>query len=162
MCTVKPNWIGPKATIKTQAKTEIELSRIAWEEPIKLDCLEPIRYQLPVCKNGFLKSPLPSSVSSLKLIFSSRFLSSPPIEFNPTKVHKNWGKIWKFNKLKYGSLLITTTIANIGFPPFSFDLNLNTKVTTQGLKGPRIISWLPCNFLVALWSSWRIDKKSPY
>lgn len=64
---MKPNWIGPKATINTQAKTEMELSLIAWEEPIILDCLEPIRYQLPVCRKGFLRSPSPSS---LKLIFS--------------------------------------------------------------------------------------------
>lgn len=65
--TVKPNWIGPRATIRTQAKTDMELSRMTWEEPIMLDCLEPMRYQLPVCRKGFLRS-LPSSLSSLKLI----------------------------------------------------------------------------------------------
>lgn len=68
--TVKPNWIGPKAMIKTQARTEIELSLMAWAEANMLDCLEPILYQLPVCKNGFRRSALPSSLSSLKLIIS--------------------------------------------------------------------------------------------
>lgn len=68
LLTVKPNWIGPKATMRTQAKTDIELSRMTWEEPIILDCLEPIRYQLPVCKNGLRR--FWSSLSSLKLIFS--------------------------------------------------------------------------------------------
>lgn len=70
MLTVKPNWIGPKATIITQATTEMELSRMTWDEPIILDCLEPMRYQLPVCRKGFLRS-LPSSLSSLKLIVAS-------------------------------------------------------------------------------------------
>lgn len=54
--------MGPKATMRTQATTEMALSRMAWEEPIKLDCLELIRYQLPVCRNGFFRS-LPSSES---------------------------------------------------------------------------------------------------
>ena len=72
--TVKPNWIGPRATIKTQAKTEMELSRMTWDDSNMLDCLEPIRYQLPVCKNGRRRSFLPSSVSSLKLIFLLSFL----------------------------------------------------------------------------------------
>lgn len=67
---MKPNWIGPRATMRTQARTETELSRIAWDEPIILDCLDPILYQLPVWRNGFRRSPLPpSSLSSpLKLI----------------------------------------------------------------------------------------------
>lgn len=72
MITVKPNWMGPRATIKTQARTETELSRMAWDDPIILDCLDPIRYQLPVWRKGFLRS-LPSSLSSLKLISSALF-----------------------------------------------------------------------------------------
>lgn len=72
MITVKPNWIGPRATIKTQARTETELSRMACDDPNILDCLDPIRYQLPVCRKGFLRS-LASSFSSLKLISSTLF-----------------------------------------------------------------------------------------
>lgn len=69
--TVKPNWIGPKATMRTQAMTEIEESRIAWVDPNKLDdsLLPLILYQLPVCKNGFFRS-LPS-FSCFILSFSS-------------------------------------------------------------------------------------------
>jgi hypothetical protein len=76
---VKPNWIGPKATIITQATTEMELSRMTWDEPIILDCLDPIRYQLPVCRNGFLIS-FPSSLSSLKLISLSNPAARPPCD----------------------------------------------------------------------------------
>lgn len=65
--TVKPNWIGPKATMRTHKKMETELSRRIWaEEDMALDCREPIRYQLPVWRNGFRRSR-PSS-SSLKLM----------------------------------------------------------------------------------------------
>ena len=53
----------------TQATTETELSRITWDDPIILDCLNPILYQLPVWRNGFHKS-LPSSFLSLKLILN--------------------------------------------------------------------------------------------
>lgn len=52
----------------TQARTEMAFSRSVCEEAITLDCLEPIRYQLPVFKNGFLTS-LASSFSSRELIF---------------------------------------------------------------------------------------------
>lgn len=66
--TVKPNWIGPKAAIRTQNRTETESRITEVVEPITLDCLEPILYQLPVWRNGFWRS-LPSPLSSLKLIF---------------------------------------------------------------------------------------------
>ena len=63
--TVNPNWMGPRATMRTQRTTEMEPSRIIWaEEPMMLDCLDPIRYQLPVWRNGFFSS----SDSSLKLM----------------------------------------------------------------------------------------------
>jgi hypothetical protein len=76
---VKRNWIGPKATIITQATTEMELSRMTWDEPIILDCLDPIWYELPVCRNGFLIS-FPSSLSSLKLISLSNPVARPPCD----------------------------------------------------------------------------------
>lgn len=89
MITVKPNWIGPSATIKTQARTETELSRMAWEDPIILDCLDPIRYQLPVCRNGFLRS-LASSFSSLKLISSALLqIDDDLLRHFPIKKKKN-------------------------------------------------------------------------
>ena len=51
--------------MRTQRTTEMEPSRIIWaEEPMMLDCLDPIRYQLPVWRNGFFCS----SDSSLKLM----------------------------------------------------------------------------------------------
>jgi hypothetical protein len=89
---VKPNWIGPKATIMVHRKAEIAVSFITAADDIiiilsiRLDCrdpitpdpptpLPPILYQLPVCRNGRLRSAAederPSSLplSSRKLIF---------------------------------------------------------------------------------------------
>jgi len=74
--TVKPNWIGPKATMRTQKRTETAPSRMTWvEDPMILDCREPILYQLPVWRNGFWRS-LASPVSSLKLILNLQPTSS--------------------------------------------------------------------------------------
>lgn len=71
---MKPNWMGPRATMRTQSNTEMEPSRSIWaEEPMILDCLEPILYQLPVCKNGLLMS----SDSSLELEVIASFVLPP-------------------------------------------------------------------------------------
>ena len=53
--TVKPNWMRPRATTRTQktTETETEAERMNWaEEFIILDCFNPILYQLPVRSNG--------------------------------------------------------------------------------------------------------------
>ncbi len=85
--TVKPNWMGPRATMRTQSTTEMELSRMTWvEEPMMLDCLDPILYQLPVWRNGFFSS----SDSSLKLILrcrtSSKLFSESPLSLSRIEV----------------------------------------------------------------------------
>jgi len=105
--TVKPNWIGPKATMRTQKRTETAPSRMTWvEDPMMLDCLEPILYQLPVWRNGFWRS-LASPPSSLKLILkiqpttSNQWLSKP--ETNYTRRYKMFAKMshvgWGFGTL---------------------------------------------------------------
>lgn len=74
---MKPNWIGPRATIDTQRKMETDSRIILAEDPIILDCLEVIRYQLPVCNKG-LRSPSSEFVVSSDLEPIGRENSSSP------------------------------------------------------------------------------------
>jgi len=64
---VKPNWMGPRATMSVQSVAEIATSRREKaEEPrrsMRLDWREPVmppaggmRYQLPVFRSGFRRS----------------------------------------------------------------------------------------------------------
>jgi hypothetical protein len=57
---VKPNWMGPSATMSVQRKAETwDSRRTAMEEVpgAKLDCRELIRYQLPVLSSGLRSTP---------------------------------------------------------------------------------------------------------
>ena len=83
---VKPNWMGPSATMSVQRKAETwDSRRTAMEEApgATLDCRELIRYQLPVLttSNGFrippswslpLSSPAPPPPLLLVLPMSPR------------------------------------------------------------------------------------------
>ena len=51
---MNPNWIGPKATMRTQAMAEMELSQMAWVEPIILDCLKPSNESDPYQNHSIL------------------------------------------------------------------------------------------------------------
>jgi hypothetical protein len=87
---VKPNWMGPSATMSVQSVAEIATSRREnAEEPnrsMRLDCREPItppaggmRYQLPVLMSGFRRSEAEDVLppSSPPLSWSRKLMPEP-------------------------------------------------------------------------------------